>query len=50
VIALSVADELAFGVDRKLGCNAIAHSSKTDAIAFFQFSHKGSYFQHIQLQ
>jgi hypothetical protein len=39
-IALSGADELAFGVDRKFGCSAIAYSSKTDAIAFFRFSYK----------
>jgi hypothetical protein len=39
-IAQSVADELAFGVDRKFGCNAIAHSSKTDAIAVFRLSRK----------
>jgi hypothetical protein len=39
-IAQSVADELAFGVDRKFGCNAIASPSKTDKIALFRFTHK----------
>jgi hypothetical protein len=34
-IALSVADELAFGVDRKFGCNAIA---------LFRFSRKANAF------
>jgi hypothetical protein len=47
-IALSVADELAFGVDRKFGCNAIAYSSKTNAIAFFRFSNKAiAFLSHL---
>jgi hypothetical protein len=49
-IALSVADELAFGVDRKFGCNEIAHSSKTDKIAVFGFSHKAIAFQSYSAQ
>jgi hypothetical protein len=49
-IALSVADELAFGVDRKFGCNAIAHSSQTDAIAVFGFSYKAIAFSSHSAQ
>jgi hypothetical protein len=49
-IALSVADELAFGVDRKFGCNAISHSSQTDAITTFRFSRKAITFSSYSAQ
>jgi hypothetical protein len=49
-IALAVVDEHAFGEVIKFGCSAIAHSSKTDAIAVFRFSYKAIAFRHVQLK
>jgi hypothetical protein len=53
-IALAVVDEHAFGAVIKFSCGAIAHSSKTDAIAFFRFSYKAiaspSYFEETSLR